>query len=35
VSVLEGGYNPEGLALATCAHLHALMESTEKLKMPW
>ena len=35
VSVLEGGYNPEGLALATCAHLQALMESTEKLTMPW
>jgi acetoin utilization deacetylase AcuC-like enzyme len=27
VSVLEGGYNPEGLALATCAHLQALMEA--------
>ena len=35
VSVLEGGYNPEGLALATCAHLQALMESTERLSMPW
>lgn len=29
VSVLEGGYNPEGLALATCAHLTALMESPD------
>ncbi|MCX6874441.1 MAG: histone deacetylase [Verrucomicrobia bacterium] len=35
VSVLEGGYNPEGLALATCAHLHALMEATEKYASPW
>ena len=35
VSVLEGGYNPEGLALATYAHLQALMESTEKLSMAW
>jgi acetoin utilization deacetylase AcuC-like enzyme len=25
VSVLEGGYNPEGLALAACAHLMALL----------
>ena len=25
VSVLEGGYNPEGLALAACAHLKALL----------
>jgi acetoin utilization deacetylase AcuC-like enzyme len=35
VSVLEGGYNPQGLALATCAHLQALMESTEKPDMQW
>lgn len=26
VSVLEGGYNPQGLALAACAHLKALLE---------
>jgi len=26
VSVLEGGYNPQGLAQAVCAHLEALLE---------
>ncbi|RPJ03741.1 MAG: histone deacetylase [Spirochaetaceae bacterium] len=29
VSVLEGGYNPAGLAQAVCAHLRALMNATQ------
>ena len=29
VSVLEGGYNPEGLATAACAHIRALIRAAE------